>query len=65
MSQTAATRSGMSEEFAGAHAAYERSLADGTRVLAARDVPRGRAATDLGNVPMANAFQHTLTMTWT
>ncbi|MBD0747899.1 GNAT family N-acetyltransferase [Streptomyces sp. CBMA152] len=31
-------------------------LAEGTRVLAAEDVPRIRAATDLGNVPMANAF---------
>ena len=32
-------------------------LAEGTRVLAAQDVPRIRAATDLGNTPMANAFQ--------
>ncbi|TDC02296.1 N-acetyltransferase [Nonomuraea longispora] len=32
-------------------------LAEGTRVLAAQGVPRIRAATDLGNVPMANAFQ--------
>ncbi len=31
-------------------------LAEGTRVLAAEDVPRIRAATDLGNVPMAQAF---------
>lgn len=31
-------------------------LAEGTRVLAAQDVPRIRAATDLGNTPMANAF---------
>lgn len=31
-------------------------LAEGTRVLAAQDVPRIRAATDLGNVPMAAAF---------
>ncbi|MGW6415411.1 GNAT family N-acetyltransferase [Streptomyces sp. NPDC055055] len=31
-------------------------LAEGTRVLAAADVPRVRAATDLGNVPMAAAF---------
>ena len=32
-------------------------LAEGTRILAAHDVPRIRAATDLGNVPMARAFQ--------
>jgi RimJ/RimL family protein N-acetyltransferase len=32
-------------------------LAEGTRILAAHDVPRTRAATDLGNVPMARAFQ--------
>ncbi|MGW4163575.1 GNAT family N-acetyltransferase [Streptomyces sp. NPDC004788] len=31
-------------------------LAEGTRVLAAEDVPRIRAATDVGNVPMANSF---------
>ncbi|MFB7514652.1 GNAT family N-acetyltransferase [Streptomyces sp. NPDC056144] len=31
-------------------------LAEGTRILAAADVPRIRAATDLGNVPMAAAF---------
>ncbi len=31
-------------------------LAEGTRVLAANDVPRIRAATDLDNVPMAKAF---------
>ncbi|MFF3686412.1 GNAT family N-acetyltransferase [Streptomyces sp. NPDC002187] len=31
-------------------------LAEGTRVLAAEDVPRIRAATDLANVPMAQAF---------
>ncbi|MEV4535061.1 GNAT family N-acetyltransferase [Asanoa sp. NPDC049518] len=31
-------------------------LAEGTRVLAAQDVPRIRAATDVGNVPMAKAF---------
>ncbi|MEU6985993.1 GNAT family N-acetyltransferase [Streptomyces sp. NPDC046324] len=34
-------------------------LAEGTRILAAQDVPRIRAATDLGNVPMANAFART------
>ncbi|MDR3083711.1 MAG: GNAT family N-acetyltransferase, partial [Streptomyces sp.] len=32
-------------------------LAEGTRVLAEQDVPRVRASTDLGNVPMANAFR--------
>jgi RimJ/RimL family protein N-acetyltransferase len=32
-------------------------LAEGTRILAAQGVPRIRAATDLGNTPMANAFQ--------
>ncbi len=32
-------------------------LAEGTRILSARDVRRIRAATDLGNTPMANAFQ--------
>lgn len=31
-------------------------LAEGTRVLAAEDVPRVRAATDVGNLPMAAAF---------
>ncbi|MGY0230925.1 GNAT family N-acetyltransferase [Longispora urticae] len=31
-------------------------LAEGTRILAGQDVPRIRAATDLGNVPMAAAF---------
>lgn len=47
-------------------------LAEGTRILAAQDVPRIRAATDLGNVPMANAFgrlgyvnfERAITMTW-
>jgi RimJ/RimL family protein N-acetyltransferase len=47
-------------------------LAEGTRILAAQDVPRIRAATDLGNIPMANAFQRvgyvnferTINMTW-
>ncbi|WP_406208891.1 GNAT family N-acetyltransferase [Streptomyces sp. NBC_01017] len=32
-------------------------LAEGTRILAEQGVPRIRAATDLGNVPMANAFR--------
>ncbi|GAA0248660.1 GNAT family N-acetyltransferase [Saccharothrix mutabilis subsp. mutabilis] len=31
-------------------------LAEGTRVLAEQDVPRVRAATDVGNTPMAAAF---------
>ncbi|MHA6764153.1 GNAT family N-acetyltransferase [Streptacidiphilus sp. PAMC 29251] len=47
-------------------------LAEGTRILAAHDVPRIRAATDLGNTPMAQAFQRAgyvnferaITMTW-
>jgi RimJ/RimL family protein N-acetyltransferase len=47
-------------------------LAQGTRVLAAQGVPRIVAATDLGNVPMANAFrragyvdfERTITMSW-
>ena len=32
-------------------------LAEGTRILAAEDVPRIRASTDVGNVPMAAAFE--------
>jgi RimJ/RimL family protein N-acetyltransferase len=47
-------------------------LAEGTRILAAQDAPRIRAATDLGNVPMARAFQRagyvnferSINMTW-
>jgi RimJ/RimL family protein N-acetyltransferase len=47
-------------------------LAEGTAILAAQDVPRIRAATDLGNTPMANAFlragyvnfERTINMTW-
>lgn len=47
-------------------------LAEGTRILSAQDVTRIRAATDLGNTPMANAFQRggyvnferTINMTW-
>jgi hypothetical protein len=47
-------------------------LAEGTRILAAQDVPRIRASTDLGNVPMANAFRRAeyvnfgreINMTW-
>lgn len=47
-------------------------LAEGTRILAQQDVPRIRAATDLHNTPMANAFQRAgyvnfereINMTW-
>jgi RimJ/RimL family protein N-acetyltransferase len=47
-------------------------LTEGTRILATQNVPRIRAATDLGNTPMANAFQRvgyvnferTINMTW-
>ncbi|MFF0723869.1 GNAT family N-acetyltransferase [Streptomyces sp. NPDC004134] len=47
-------------------------LAEGTRVLAQQNVPRIRASTDLGNVPMANAFRRAgyvnfereINMTW-
>jgi len=47
-------------------------LAEGTRVLAANDVPAIHASTDLGNVPMARAFHragwlttgHQIDMTW-
>ncbi|MFE9997525.1 GNAT family N-acetyltransferase [Streptomyces avermitilis] len=47
-------------------------LAEGTRILARQDVPRIRASTDQGNVPMANAFQRAgyanfgceINMTW-
>jgi ribosomal protein S18 acetylase RimI-like enzyme len=47
-------------------------LAEGTRILAAQDVPRIRASTDLGNTPMAAAFtragwvnfERSISMTW-
>lgn len=47
-------------------------LTEGTRILAAQNAPRIRAATDLGNTPMANAFhrsgyvnfERTINMTW-
>ena len=47
-------------------------LAEGTRILAVHDVPRIRASTDLGNVPMAEAFaragwvnfERSISMTW-
>ncbi len=55
------------------HGYIDDILAEGTRVLAGQDVPRIRASTDLGNVPMANAFQRAgyvnfgreINMTWT
>ena len=54
------------------HGYIDELLAEGTRILAAEDVPRIRASTDLGNVPMANAFRragwadfsHEINMTW-
>jgi GNAT superfamily N-acetyltransferase len=47
-------------------------LVEGTRILAAHNVPRIRASTDLGNVPMAEAFtragwvnfERSISMTW-
>ena len=47
-------------------------LAEGTRILAAHNVPRIRASTDLGNVPMAEGFaragwvnfERSISMTW-
>jgi RimJ/RimL family protein N-acetyltransferase len=47
-------------------------LAEGTRTLVANDAPRIRASTDLGNIPMADAFeragyivhQRQIDMTW-
>jgi RimJ/RimL family protein N-acetyltransferase len=47
-------------------------LAEGTRILAEQHVPRIRASTDLGNIPMANAFRRAgyvnfereINMTW-
>lgn len=47
-------------------------LAEGTRVLAEQGVPRIRASTDLGTIPMANAFRRAgyinfereINMTW-
>ncbi|WP_433315043.1 GNAT family N-acetyltransferase [Micromonospora sp. CA-269861] len=38
------------------HGYVDGLLAEGTRILAEENVPRIRAATDLGNAPMANAF---------
>jgi len=38
------------------HGYVDELLAEGTRILAATAVPRVRASTDVGNVPMAKAF---------
>ena len=54
------------------HGFVDAILAEGTRILAAEGVPRIRAATDLGNTPMAAAFQRagyvnferSINMTW-
>ncbi|MEU4078843.1 GNAT family N-acetyltransferase [Streptomyces venezuelae] len=54
------------------HGYIDDILAEGTRVLAGVDVPRIRAATDLGNVPMAaafaragyDAFEHAINYVW-
>jgi RimJ/RimL family protein N-acetyltransferase len=54
------------------HGYIDDVLAEGTRVLAAQDVPRIRATTDVGNTPMAAAFAragyvtygHQIDMTW-
>jgi hypothetical protein len=54
------------------HGYIDEILAEGTRVLAAQNVPRIRASTDLGNVTMAAAFvragwvnyERTISMTW-
>lgn len=54
------------------HGYIDEILGEGTRILAAQNVPRIRASTDLGNVPMAAAFvragwvnyERTISMTW-
>ncbi|MFK0281088.1 GNAT family N-acetyltransferase [Streptomyces sp. NPDC090499] len=54
------------------HGYIDDLLAEGTRILAGQEVPRIRASTDLGNVPMANAFHRAgyvnfgreINMTW-
>jgi RimJ/RimL family protein N-acetyltransferase len=54
------------------HGYIDEVLGQATRLLAAQDVPRIRAATDLGNVPMARAFaragyrtfERKIDMTW-
>ncbi len=44
-------------EDSGRHGYIDDLLAEGTRVPAAEGVDRIRAATDLGNVPMAKSFE--------
>jgi RimJ/RimL family protein N-acetyltransferase len=54
------------------HGYIDDILAEGTRVLSGQNVPRIRASTDVGNVPMAKAFYRNgydniggvITMTW-
>jgi hypothetical protein len=54
------------------HGYVDEVLAEGTRILSAENVPRIRASTDLGNIPMAMAFERggwdnferTITMIW-
>ena len=54
------------------HGYIDDILAEGTRVLRGQDAPRIRATTDVGNVPMAKAFQRAgyinfereINMTW-
>jgi RimJ/RimL family protein N-acetyltransferase len=54
------------------HGYIDDILAEGTRVLCEQDPPRIRATTDVGNVPMAKAFQRAgyvnfereINMTW-
>lgn len=54
------------------HGYVDDILAEGTRILAEQGVPRIRAATDLGNVPMARSFaragyvnfERAINMTW-
>ncbi|MGH7643438.1 MAG: GNAT family N-acetyltransferase [Candidatus Dormibacteria bacterium] len=54
------------------HGYVDELLAEGARILAAAGVPRIRASTDLGNVPMAQAFaragwsnfERSINMTW-
>ncbi|GGU21156.1 GNAT family N-acetyltransferase [Nocardioides albus] len=54
------------------HGYIDDLLGEGTRILAAQDVPRIRASTDLDNIPMAQAFsragyinfQRAINMTW-
>ena len=54
------------------HGYIDDLLAEGTRILAAQNVPHIRASTDIGNVPMARAFdragyavfEREINMTW-